>query len=80
MRFLILIIIALIALALINRALGNARRALQEKREDERMQHTKSIPMAQCAYCGVHVPENEAVHYKNKTWCCLEHARTADSM
>lgn len=80
MRLLLLIIIALIALVLVNRALNNARRTIQAKQADERAQATKSIPMAQCNYCGVHIPENEAVHYKNKTWCSLEHAKSADKV
>lgn len=80
MRFLLLLIVAFIALLLINRALGNARRAVQQRENEHRANNTKAIGMVQCAHCGIHVPENEAVHYQNKSWCSLAHAKTADKV
>lgn len=80
MRFLLLLIIAFIALLLINRALGNARKAMQQKENEQNLNNTKAVSIVQCAYCGIHIPESEAVHYQNKNWCCLEHAKIADKV
>lgn len=45
---------------------------------EERMR-TQSYPwqvkLCQCAYCGVHLPENEAVFDGQTPYCCLEHKR-----
>ena len=78
MRFIILTAIIFIALLLINRALSNARQAIQRDKNEQRANNTKAISIVQCAHCGVHLPENEAVHYQDKTWCSLEHAKEAD--
>lgn len=78
MRFIILAAIAFIALLLINRALANARQAIQREKNDQRANNTKAITMVKCAHCGIHIPEHEAVHYQNKSWCSLEHAKEAD--
>lgn len=80
MRFLLLAIIAFIALLLINHALGNARKAMQQKDDAQRVRNTKAIGIVQCAHCGIHIPENEAVHYQDKAWCSLEHAKNADKV
>ena len=31
--------------------------------------------MVACHHCGLHVPEDEAVHHQGHTYCCPEHAR-----
>jgi uncharacterized protein len=80
MRILLLLIIAGIALLLISRALGNARQAMQQKEANQNLGRNKTITIVQCAHCGVHIPENEAVHYQNKTWCSLEHAQAANKV
>lgn len=36
---------------------------------------SQTISMVQCARCGVHLPENEAIKRQGHTWCCEEHAR-----
>lgn len=78
MRFLIYALLAIIALLLINRALGNARQAIRREQEAERVKKATPMPMVQCAYCGIHLPASEAVHYQDKTWCSLEHAQEAE--
>lgn len=30
--------------------------------------------MLACAYCGVHIPADDAVRHAGKTFCCSEHA------
>jgi uncharacterized protein len=45
---------------------------LSERKPDERLQ----VQMVRCAYCGLHVPEHEAVpDSEGKTYCCPEHRR-----
>ena len=38
---------------------------------------TRSKPIPQktvrCDYCGIHVPENEAVRLNGRNYCCEEH-------
>jgi len=29
--------------------------------------------MVQCVKCGVHIPEQEALNYNGKLYCCEEH-------
>lgn len=41
----------------------------------QRSTSAKTISMVQCAYCGVHLPENDAIKRQGHTWCCEEHAR-----
>ena len=31
--------------------------------------------MVACAYCGVHVPESEAIHAGNRHYCSTEHQK-----
>lgn len=35
----------------------------------------KTIHMVPCAYCGTHIPENEAICRHGKTWCNEKHAQ-----
>ena len=35
--------------------------------------------MVACAYCGVHVPETEAIRDGDKMYCCEEHRRKIHS-
>lgn len=78
MRYIILAAIIFIAFLLLNRALGNARQAIQRDKNEQRANKTKAISIVQCAHCGVHLPENEAVQYQEKTWCSLELAKEAN--
>lgn len=34
---------------------------------------TMTISMVQCEYCGIHLPENEAISQGNHYWCSKEH-------
>jgi len=31
--------------------------------------------MISCSYCGLHIPEDEAIQHHNKTYCSKEHAQ-----
>ena len=31
--------------------------------------------MHQCAYCGIHVPQNETILQDGKSFCSIEHAK-----
>jgi uncharacterized protein len=35
--------------------------------------------MVQCKYCGLHLPEHEAIHTSKGTYCCEAHRRNAES-
>jgi uncharacterized protein len=68
--FLRLLIIALavwLAVQLLRRALRPARRA------GERPPAGNVPRMLPCAYCGVHVPESEAVRHDGRVYCSREH-------
>lgn len=70
-RLLILVAVVVIAYRLIKGALvshGKTRAVRKPSAE---------VAMERCAYCGMHVPEKEAVHKDGRSYCCPEH-RDAD--
>jgi uncharacterized protein len=51
------------------------RRALRSDQSSASHNNTSPNPprMLPCAYCGVHVPESEAITRAGKIYCCREH-------
>ena len=50
------------------------RRALRSDRSHKSNAVNAALPrMLPCAYCGVHVPESEAISRAGKIYCCDEH-------
>lgn len=50
------------------------RRALRPRAPDGQRRPREAVPrMLPCAYCGVHVPESEAVRHDGRFYCSSEH-------
>jgi len=69
LRIIILLIGVWLVLQIIKRALGTRRTPPPGK--------PSIAKMVACAYCGVHVPETEAIRNGEKMYCCEEHRRKA---
>lgn len=70
MRF-ILIILAVLAAALIIRTLLSRSKKPGPASDAPQAQIHNIV---KCAYCGVHLPEHDAVKRGDKHYCCWEHA------
>jgi uncharacterized protein len=71
MRFIVLIILVVLAVWLI-------RRAIRASRAGPPMQKQASVQqqeLVRCARCGVHLPRSEAREAGGLTYCGEEHAR-----
>lgn len=74
---LIRILILLAALWLV---LQFVRRAMHRHRRPETdISPPRPARMVACALCGTHVPESEAVHAGERTYCCEAHRRSGES-
>jgi len=52
------------------------RRFMWRRREDRReKQSLQAMNMVACDYCGIHLPQSEAVSQEDHYYCCKEHAR-----
>jgi len=49
------------------------RRALSGSGQSRRVSRSTPPRMLACSYCGVHVPEDQAIVRSGKTYCCKEH-------
>lgn len=67
------ILVALLVVRLMARHSAAKTRAARRGRERGRPRRLER--MVQCAHCGVHLPEQDAVTRDGRTWCSLEHAR-----
>ena len=47
--------------------------------QSQQQKGTKIASMIKCAWCGVHVPENEAIRGNRGYYCCEEHKAQAES-
>ncbi|MEN8179937.1 MAG: PP0621 family protein [Pseudomonadota bacterium] len=47
----------------------------QNRLQKERPRTAKSVDSVQCAYCGLHLPRNEAVHHGDDFFCTSEHKK-----
>jgi len=72
LRIIIILIGVWLVLQIIKRALGS-------RRAPPPANQTSIAKMVACAYCGIHVPETEAIHDGKKMYCCEEHRRKAPS-
>jgi uncharacterized protein len=70
MRFLVLILLAVVAVWLIRRALRAARRG-----EEGQARPPEVGDLVKCARCGVHLPRTEAREAGGQLYCGEEHAR-----
>ena len=70
----ILLGLALWGIFLIVRHLIRERRRLQAKPGKP-----KAVDSVQCAYCGLHLPREEALQRGEHYYCCQAHLEAADS-
>jgi uncharacterized protein len=70
MRFIVLVVLVVLAVWLIRRALrGPVQKADLQKR-------TEAVgELVRCAHCGVHLPRSEARQAAGRLYCSEEHAR-----
>ena len=67
---LLFLIIALLLVLLIVRFFLRQRANRAAQRETRKVEN---VDMVQCAYCGVHLPEPEAIYDAPDYYCCKEH-------
>ena len=65
-RFIVLIAIVWLVYRLIKQWRAQSRNL--KKKTDERIEN-----IVKCAQCGVHIPENEAIHYNDQVFCSSAH-------
>jgi len=73
---LLLLIVAIVAVFLAVRTLvrsSSNRKGVSRSAEPERLK--KGGAVVRCAFCGVHVPEAEAVRDGDRYYCSRQHAR-----
>ncbi|MCU7905336.1 MAG: hypothetical protein KZQ76_05645 [Candidatus Thiodiazotropha sp. (ex Epidulcina cf. delphinae)] len=57
-----------------------ARHFLRQRRmRNDKLQQVKSVDSVQCAYCGLHLPKNEAVRDNERYFCNKAHLKAADA-
>lgn len=69
LRFLAIAVLVAVALMLLKR--------LFMSRKPTATPRTPAPKLVQCAYCGVHVSESEAVRSGDRFFCSVEHQRIA---
>jgi uncharacterized protein len=52
------------------------RKRKQQRRESKSAQ---SVNMVACSHCGVHLPQDEAIHKGKSYYCCSEHSRLGET-
>lgn len=73
---LLLLIVAIVAVFLAVRTLvrsSSSRKGVSRNAEPERLK--KGGAVVRCAFCGVHVPEADAVCDGDRCYCSRQHAR-----
>lgn len=69
LRLIIILAGLWLVLTIVKRALASRRKSPSDK--------PAVAKMVACAYCGVHLPESEAVRDENKHYCSAEHQKKA---
>lgn len=78
MRNLILFVLLLFAVWWIQRTLARIKIAARERERARELaaQEVRHIePMRECAYCGVNIPDTEAIAEGRHFYCCDSHRR-----
>jgi uncharacterized protein len=52
-------------------------RATSQRQQDDN--ETQPQNMVRCAHCGLHLPENEAIHSRNAVYCSDAHRALAEN-
>ena len=66
-------IIRILALFLLFWLIFRIIRIKMDKRRIVTKKQSKIVDIKKCSYCGVHIPENEAIQSDDKYYCCSEH-------
>lgn len=73
--FRILFVVVLLAVGFLLLKSWQRRQKLKHEQQQAKLRDaTQSSRMVRCLYCGLHVPENEAISQGGKHFCSLEHA------
>jgi uncharacterized protein len=80
-RLILLILLAWILWRFAQRWYQNARKNMNRASKDEKPTikpptATNGV-MVRCDYCGLYLPEKEALHSANARYCCEAHERAA---
>ncbi len=78
MRTLIFLILLIFALWWLQRTLARLKSAAAERaraRELAAQEQQRIEPMRECAYCGVNIPDTEAIADGSHFYCCDSHRR-----
>lgn len=68
-------LVALLAARLITHRAANKSAGKKTPWSNKPNQPIASETMVQCAHCGVHLPQSEALTIEGNTWCSQDHAR-----
>lgn len=49
----------------------------QNQQIDRKSNQVKSVDSVQCAYCGLHLPKDEAISDDSHYYCCKAHLKAA---
>lgn len=62
--------------------LSRLRRLLKIATAQKTQQPSLTQPqtMLECAHCGLHIPEHEALKHANNVYCCAEHIDAAHNV
>ncbi|NOZ36930.1 MAG: hypothetical protein GXP11_02465 [Gammaproteobacteria bacterium] len=75
-RLVVILIIAWLIYSTTRRWLAS----LDQKWDQKKSGRSEKIEtMVSCAYCGLHVPQNEALQAQGKYYCSSEHQKRAES-
>ncbi len=75
-RLLVILVIAWLIYSTTRRWLASLDQKRDQKKSD-RSAHIET--MVSCAYCGLHVPQKEALQMQGKYYCSSEHQKRAES-
>ncbi len=71
----ILLILVLIGIFYASRKIRQRMKRLQQARNEKPPIQEKHAVVLRCDHCGLHIPEQEAIHYNNKIFCCEQHKK-----
>jgi uncharacterized protein len=49
-----------------------------QNRQQAASREVKTVDSVKCAYCGLHLPRNEALWSEGRYYCCKAHLKAAD--
>ena len=77
-RLILILLAGWIIWRLVSARLEQGRRNRELKQREKASRNLPAETMVQCAHCGLHIPEKQAVRASGHTYCSPEH-RDADT-